>query len=705
MKLSKIKILIEVFILVISISSTIYSFCTNQANQTSEGKEKTDLYIKGITSLNIKDTLKAEKYFKESIRSYGDAASYFELAKLYLKKNSFLSRNIAYEYFRKAALLEPDNIEYRYAFADLMKDFARNSAIKEYKKIILIDSSRTDAYLNLGDMKARDFKEFNRSVRIESGIYMSLQESAGKDFYESEKYFLKALLLDSLNYSTIIKLALLYEGAGKYEKGIPLLKKLVRNKKDDKDVHLLLGLLYYKTSKMKDSHEEYKTALGMMNKIERFDFTVNSVSFFLGQPELFESVFLNEENSDLVTESFWKASDPLILTDYNERLLEHYTRVAYSNLNFSVPSLGIAGWVTDMGKTVIRYGEPLNRIRIRPAFNADGTVGVKTEVWNYDGLNVAFTDPFSNGNYQFVWPASDRDKLRPQVTGNYVDYMDNLFRNSPSYYKPKYEGPAVDVPYLIAQFKSDKRNHTDLYINYLPPHDENLKSDSINYKVGIFFIDKELSEKYRKTGNVCISRENKFVHVITVTIQPDSGSLAFELIRELDKGTFSSHRIFTIKKFSNNLFDISDLLIANDVSNEEKAESYFKRNDLNIKPYVEYEFKKTDPIFLYYEIYNLEKDNDGLTNFEQSLIITENKDEQKSGISKLFSSITNFLGFSSEQKITLKSNYKTLDTSPQIYFQLDLNNFEPGEYQIKINIKDNLSGHEKEIEKKITWQK
>jgi GWxTD domain-containing protein len=705
MKPAKIKIWIEVFILIIFTSSTIYSYSVDQSNQTLEGKEKTELYTKGTASLNFKDTLKAEKYFKESIRSYSDAASYFELAKIYLKKNTSLSRNIAYENFRKAALLEPDNIEYRYAFADLMKDFARNSAIKEYKKIISLDSSRTDAYLNLGDMKAKDFKEYNHSVRVEDGVYMSLQESAGKDFYESEKYFLAALLRDSLNYSTIIKLALLYEEAGKYEKGIHLLKKLVRNKKDDKDVHLLLGLLYYKTSKMKDAHDEYKTALGMMNKIEQFDFTASSVSFFLGQSELFESVFFSEENSDLAIETFWKASDPLILTDYNERILEHYSRVVYSNLNFSVPSLGIAGWVTDMGETVIRYGEPLNRIRIRPAFGADGTVGVKTEVWNYDGLNVAFTDAFSNGNYQFVWPASDRDKLRPQVTGNYVDYMDNLFRNSPSYYKPKYEGPAIDVPYLIAQFRSDKRNHTDLYINYLPPHDENLKSDSINYKVGIFFIDKEQSEKYRKTGDVSISRVNKFPNVIPVTIQPGSGLLAFELIRDLDKGTFSSHRVFTIKKFSNNLLDISDLLIANDVSNEDKTESYFKRNDLNIKPYVEYEFKKTDPIFLYYEIYNLEKDNEGLTNFEQSLIISENMDEQKSGISKLFSSITNFLGITGEQKITLKSNYKTLEKNPIVYFQLDLNNFEPGEYLIKINIKDNLSGNEKEIEKKITWLK
>lgn len=705
MKLTKTNILFLLILLFLATPAPCLPFNINRIITSFDEKEKTDLYLKGIEALNSKDVLSAEKYFKESIRKYGDAASYYELAKINLKKDTFLSRNIAYEQFRKAALLEPENLEYRYAFADLMKDFARRSSMKQYKEIISLDSNQVDAYLSLGDMKANDFKEFNKSVRMENGVFMSVQEAANKDFKESEKYLLSALSKDTLNYDGIIKLGLLYERAGKPEKGIPLLNRLVRNKKDDKDVHLLLGLLYYKISKMKQSHDEYNLALNMMAEFEKEDFMINSILFFLDQSETLTSDIINDENVNEIIESFWKTSDPLFLTEYNERLLEHYSRVAYANLNFSVPSLGLYGWATDMGQTLIRYGDPLNRIRIRPSINPEGTVNVKSELWNYEGMNIAFTDAFSTGNYQFSWPAADMDKLRPQIPGNYLDFVNDLNRNMVSYYNPKFEGPKIDVPYSITQFKSDKRNYTDLYLNYLVPVMENLNSDSLNYKIGFFHFNKKYLENFRTTFDISVSRYDRSPKNLFVTLQPDSGYIAFEMIRNIDNGTFSSHRNFIVKKFNNIRLDISDLLIAGDVSTDRKDKDYFKRNDIYVKPYVSNEFNKEDPVYLYYEIYNLEQDSQGLTNFEQSLIISEYGEGEKSGLSKFFSSITDFLGITGEEKITLKSDYKTLEKNPQIYFQLDLNNFEPGEYQIKIVIKDNIAGNEKEIDRIIKWLK
>lgn len=700
----KTNILFLIFLIFISTSYPGYSFKTIFYT-IFDGKEKTDLYLKGIAALNLKDVSSAEKYFKESIRKYGDAASHYELAKIYLKKDTYLSRNIAYEQFRKAALLEPENLEYRYAFANLMKDFARRSSMKQYKEIISLDSNQVNAYLSLGDMKANDFKEYNKSVKMESGVFMSVQESANKDFKESEKYLLSALSKDTLNYDAVIKLGLLYERAGKPEKGIPFLNRLVRNGKDNKDVHLLLGLLYYKISKMKLAHDEYKLAIDMMDKHEKYDFTLNSVLLILGNSDLLDSDLINDENADQLIKTFWQASDPLYLTDYNERLLEHYSRVAHANLNFSVPSLGLAGWATDMGQTMIRYGDPLYSVRMRPSMEPDGTVNVKTELWNYEGMNIAFTDAFSTGNYQYSWPASDKDKLKSQLSGNYLDFVGDLNRNMPSSYRPKFEGPKIDTPYLITQFRSNKRNYTDLYLNYLIPEMENVKTDSLNYTVGFFFFDKNYSERLMEIRNISVDRTDILPKNLFVTLQPDSGYAAFEMIRDIDKGTFSSHKDFTVKKFNNIHLDISDLLIAGDVSLEEKGMEYLKRNEIYIKPYVQDKFNKGEPIYLYYEIYNLENDNQGLTDFEQSLIVSDYSAEQKSGLSKLFSSITNFLGITSDQKITLKSNYKTQEENPQIYFQLDLNNFEPGEYRIKIVIKDNLSGNEKEIDRVIKWLK
>lgn len=670
-------------------------------------KEKTGLYKKGVESLTAGDTLSAEKYFTESIRKHSDAASYFELAKIELNRKTFTSRNRAYENLRRAVMKEPDNLTYRYAFANLMRDFARFSSFNEYKKIISFDSTQVEAWLNLGELKAEDFKEFNNSVRDMGEIYGSLQEFALQDFYESEKYFLTALAKDSLHYNTLLKLSLLYENAGIPEKGIPLLERLIRHDKDDKEIFLCLGLLYYKTSKLKEAHIEYKKALDLMDESERIDFTFNSVKLFLESS--FEEVFKNYNDDELkeFINIYWKVSDPLYLTEYNERLLEHYSRVAYANLNFSIPSMGIIGWKSNMGETILRYGEPQNRMRIRPQIGDNGAVGMKTEVWNYPDMTFAFTDMASSGNYQYVWPAAEKDKLIPQVPGNYHDYAEYLRKERPTHYNPKFEGPKIEVPYSFLQFKSNKRNYTDFYLNYLLSVEESLfeSNETVNHKVGFYFFDKDYEEQFSRVVNVKVGNEDetKLVKNLLIEAIPDSGFSSFEIIRDIDKGTLSSRSGLKIRSFNNNRIDISDLVLADDVSHVYFNDSYIKRGELNIKPNPTDFFTRSSPVYIYYELYNLVKDDSGLTDFEQNIIISRFNQEEKSGFGKFISSALSFLGISGDDKITMTSNYRTLEIDPQIYFQLDLNNYEPGDYLIILNVKDRNSRSDVEIKKVLKW--
>ena len=126
-------------------------------------------------------------------------------------------------------------------------------------------------------------------------------------------------------------------------------------------------MLYYITLQLDSAYYEYKKAIELMNKPEKEDFTFNSVKVLL---EPFMKNKLSSISENLLKQiiyTFWKERDPLNLTHYNERLLEHYTRVAYSNLRFSVPKLNVTGWKTDRGTVIIRYGIPQDVIRIRPA--------------------------------------------------------------------------------------------------------------------------------------------------------------------------------------------------------------------------------------------------------------------------------------------------------------------------------------------------
>jgi len=666
-----------------------------------------ELFQKAKQLLESKDTLTALKFFKESILTNNDAASFYELGKIFLKKNTFESRNLAYEYFKKAVMLQPDNIEYRFALASLMKDFAKVTAINEFKKIISIDSTHIPSLLNIAEIKSKDFFEYNKSVRkLSDEFYASLQEYANEDFYEAEKYYQKVLQLDSMNYEANKSLSILYESAGSPEKGIPLLTKLLNKKNDDKELHLILGLLYYKTSRLKECYDEYQKAISLMDKEERKDFTFNTVKFLI-EPA-YKNVIekMSDKQLNNFIELYWKVYDPLYMTEYNERLLEHYSRVVFSNLHFSVPQIGLAGWKTNRGEIVLRYGEPLNFMRIRPSMGESGLM-MKTEVWDYKDMSFGFTDMASSGKYLFSTPSLDKDKVHSQFNGNTLDYINYLRKEIHTIYEPKFEGPRFNINYSILQFKSmDKWYQTDLYLNYKIDVPDSLfkNKKELKHKIGLFFFDKNYNEQFRKLDSISISRNEikNYVNSLAVTTYPDSGFISFEMIRE-DKGTFSNRSDLVIKKFSNVELGISDIIFSRRISTEKSKG--IKRGNLYLEPNPLNEFTENDTIKLYYELYNLKRNEKGLCSFEQKISVKKLNEKLESNIGKIINLISNLFGYTKSSEVVIISDYETYENNPQIILQLDMKNYPSGKYLFTVTAKDKATMKEVTSQTVIDWKK
>ena len=701
--------------------STIFlllsTFLIGEITGSSGEDHSGELYKKGMEALKAKDTLRAELFFKESIRENSDAPSYFELAKIDLKRNTFVSRNRAFENFQMAVWKDPNNIEYKYEYAKICKDFARFTAIDEYKKILILDSTQINAWINLGAIKEQDYIEYDQSFRNMDGILAPLQEYADEYLLEAERYYKNALSLDSSNYDAALKLSMLYEKAAQPEKGISLLKRQIKTNKDDQQVHLCLGLLYYKTNKIKESYGEYKIALTMMNPDERKDFTLNSVKLLL-EP-LFDDEMKKMDDWELENfiESYWKVSEPLYLTTYNERLLEHYSRVAYSNLHFSVPKMGLVGWKSNRGEVVLRYGEPVNKIRMRPQIG-NNKVEMKTDVWDYKNFTLGFTDMAQSGNFVFSAPAAEKDKMASQFGGDTQTYMEDLRKGFFTYYDPKFDGPKFDVPYNIVQLKNQEiRNHTDVLISYgLNAADSlrNTVSYNPDHEVGIFFFDKNYEELERKkkriekfdaVNDLLFTHKDKLlVNTIDVPMRTDSGFVAVEIKRTNDNGTSANRSKIKIKKFSNNRLDISDLILASRVEFEKTSDHFVRRKDIFIRPNPTSRFDKDHQPYLYYEIYNLNADANGLTNFEQKIIVSEFKGEEGFNLENALKSVMDILGIGGEEeKISLTSNYQTREKDTQIYLQLDLSKYPTGKYLIVVSIEDKLQGTEIQTSAVIDW--
>lgn len=674
-------------------------------------------YKSGVDALSRKDTVEAEQMFKHSARTYKDTGSVYELAMLQLKRGTINTRREAYENLHLLTLREPRNLKFRYAFADLCKEFARLTAISEYKDILEIDSNQTKAWFELAKQEAKEFEDFNNSVRVEDEFIVSLQDFANEDFTDSEKYFKKAIQLDSLNRDVLFQFALLYEKAGKYIEAITILNKLLANKISDKEIHLALGLLFYKTNRLKESYGEYKIALDLMTEKEREDFTYKSVKLLI-EP-VFEGIVDTNNEYELkeFIELYWKVFDPLYMTDYNERLLEHYSRVAFANLHFSVPKMGIEGWKTNRGETVIRFGEPINKTRIRPSMGGFDVM-MKTEVWNYPDMTFGFTDLALNNNFRFAAPAGEKDKVRPQFAGDTHSFAEYLRKVRYYLYDPKFEGPKFDVPFNYAQFKNyEKRNHTNLYINFglfLPDSLKRGDDSTKSFEVGFVLFDKFNFDKLISVSKTIknlspfLFKADSLKHqmhqeVLNISARADSGTASFEILRRADKGVFASKGNLTIRKFSNNSLDLSDLIFASKVGSRGEIKGIINRDDISIIPLVQNNISTGEPLFIYYEVYNLRKGTNGLTDFEQSISISPV--DERSDFSKAISSVGKFLGLKGDDKITLKSRYQTLEADPKIYLQLDMNEYESGKYEIVVEIKDNFSGKVITTSNKLTWVK
>ncbi|MBT8387050.1 MAG: GWxTD domain-containing protein, partial [Ignavibacteria bacterium] len=422
----------------------------------------------GLEAIEKGGTKDAEKFFMSSIEEYVYAPSYFELAKIYKSLNTVKNRMKARKFIRKAIWKEPDKIEYRLLLAELMEYFSGKMAYEVYEDILQIDDKCTIALYNLGRIKELDFYEYNKSVR-KNGFdpSLSLESYTLEDFIIAEDFFHRAIKYDSSNIDSYLHLSSLYEDIGEPEKGIPLLQRVISLEPANKEAYLYLGLLYYKTSEMESSYLAYQKALDLMSAEEKNDFKYNSAEMLFDTKQRSELAELTDFQLSETIIDFWNLSDPLYLTNYNERLLEHYSRVAYSNLRFSLPEQGVTGWNSDRGEILVRYGEPIERVRYRPYINAGGRTQLmlKTDLWIYSDKVLGFVDEFWTGNFRFSTPSPGSRHLS-QFAGDTDFFVDDLRRIDPESYEPKFEGPLFDVPFNVVQFKnieSENSTSTQLY--------------------------------------------------------------------------------------------------------------------------------------------------------------------------------------------------------------------------------------------------
>jgi GWxTD domain-containing protein len=668
----------------------------------------------GLIALNENRVDEAEELFKYSSNEYSYAPSYFELAKIEYSRNSLQSRVKSRKYIQKAIWKDPENVDYRLLQAELMSFFSGQMAYDVYEEILEINPNCVDALYNMGKIKEAEFYEFYKSVmKDQFEPSLSFDFFAVEDFMKAERLLKKAIRLDPDKIEAYLHLSFLYEEIGEFERGIPLLREVLRIDSTNKDAHLYLGYLFYKTGRHDSSIISYAKSQELMNEQEEENFNINSARLLVGMDED-KQVKINN-----LLNKFWQSNDPLYLTDYNERLLEHYSRVAFSNLRFTVEDQDVLGWQSDRGEIVIRYGEPLNRIRFRPFINSGGksAVMLKTDVWFYRDKVFGFTDDYWTGNYRFSSPKIG-GSLFSQFLYDTHTYVQDLRRINPEDYVPKFKGPTFDVPFHLVQFKDlddDSNNKTQVYVNYAMDVSGKFEFNNkykLEHKCGVFLLDQESNKKAEQVNEISYLHtdselkfndyEKYWINSLTVESLPDTGIVAFEIIRNEDEAVSSNHFEYAVKEFGKNNLAVSNILLATDVTSSTSNEGVIVRRNHQILPNPTQVFTAANKIFIYYEAYNLKLNDKNRANFEQR--ITIKNAEESSVVEDIFASIGSLFGSGTDDQITLKTNYQSFEKNAQVYLQIDMNAYVPGDYIINVTVEDKLTGNESSSETILRWR-
>lgn len=575
---------------------------------------------------SFKENLKAFEQVLDIDRNY--APAHFQIAQIYQPQNTPAYRQYARTALEKARQLDPDNLTYELAFGDLLwAQGLLDNADDHYEKILHKYPNHPEALFRIGHHALKNYLKYRDMVASEESVVLKSDHFAEEHYAKALAYFQKSLKSDLSFRPTYYQLGLAYFEKNQPQNLIRTAQKLLAQIPNDKDALLFCGLGWQTLGNEEEAHSYYTEALKHMPPDERA--MMESVDLIAAKSEKRQPFHPLSDSTNIPDqETFWAKRDPLFLTDFNERRMTHYGRIAYANLRFSNPSNGIEGWQTDMGKTYIKYGRPLRHVSDRPWMSVGGrsTVYPHFETWFYEDFVLTFRN---GGNGFDGWVFS------PKTVFGGTSYMQPAspapssiatFNDTPPRYVDPYQ--KYSVPYQIAAFQEDDSMYVEL--SYALFKDRlRLTTGTIYVEDGFFLFDenwKEVEKKILKgsfnwpvspsaTDTTKHINNNHITSQRTLRILPNAYHFVVEIKDEKTGtiGTFRELRTFTRE---DSALTLSDLLLASNITPKKTFPE--GRQDLKIVPNPIRTYHASEDVYIYLEIYNLAQSAFGQTNYKIS---------------------------------------------------------------------------------------
>lgn len=476
------------------------------------------------------------------------------------------------------------------------------------------------------------------------------------------------------------------------------------------------------------------------------DWLEKDVAYIITDEErkVFKKLQTDEEREQFI-EAFWRRRNPDPDSDTNTYREEYYERIAYANEHYAS---GIPGWKTDRGRIYITWGKP-DEVEShpaggqydRPSYEGGGsTTTYPFEIWFYrhlpgvgSGVEIEFVDPTGSGEYRIARSPDEKDAML-HVPGAGLTLSEQLGLTSkadrisglvgPNSYQREQDNPFTKLQLLADLSRPPQVKFSDLE-SKLASTTGVLEENPLNFDVRVdyfrqsdervmtaFTIQAENNQlTFADSGGVQTARINIFGKITSVSgrrvnvfedpviTTATAAELSDAKVRKsayqravpLPPGTYKVDVIvrdvtsgatgikslgFTVPKYDNSKLATSTLVLAARLQSltDQPAVGQFVIGQNKVIPNISGNYRRGEPVGIYLQIYNAGIDQTTLRpSVDVQYVLM--KDGKELGSQK-----EEWRGMSDAgQRLTLA---RLISTSP----------LTPGQYEIVIRIRDQVSG-------------
>ncbi|MDE2699127.1 MAG: tetratricopeptide repeat protein, partial [Gemmatimonadota bacterium] len=615
-----------------------------------------------LESLSKQSRLQTIRDFIRAHPKYAQA--HYDLHKVLIEDHTPEAYQDAHRALKQALRLEPGNITYMIALGDFFRIQDKHAlALGQYKKVLKRSPNEPAALVGIGRFHLGEFLKY-RHLNIAGN-----KQFAIKDFQEAVKYFYRAIEAHPDYREAYLHLAAAYLESNQTEPLVMLARRMLRHFPDDWETLLWCGLSHHLSDDGAMAEQFFLTA---KEKLPEAEFAVVKAV----EEDRYASDAIAYA-SDLESSTISDILDPLLLTEYNEHVLERYGRAAYVILCLGRSEKGIKGWETDRGQTFLKFGQPLSKRIVRPGinegspiqddyFHSNFTSHVYRQMWYYEGFEMAFRSADGTTGWMFDTfsglirtarpfmidvayiylrdpnsgdPNAEYDSKKEQW--RYVNRIRKVSASPKSVLEslpPRFVDPYANKRYhLFSQMTAFKRaDSIRLEVSYALPK---ARFGSLNQKQftldnGLFLLDNNDQIVYRNVAPGVLPfspirdykspidslRNAYYLTFQDVAVNPGTYQIRGE-VRDKVSGSIGECRNQKTIAYSDTMLQVSDLLLASVIRSQ--AAFPESREDLKVIPNPLRTYGHASPVYVYFEVYNLAQDEFNQTQFQISYTLSK----------------------------------------------------------------------------------